>query len=282
MTVSAANWIPKPPPVGRLRRLLLRVTGPLLVLLVGSLFAVSFWESWAALTQAATQAAVPHPAPWPWAVDGFILVMALMVVQAKQVGASSWDWGLWAPRLGLVGATGLSTWIQYAYAPHDPWLHAWSPLAVLFSFECLIRLSYGAAVGAVAEQRHDVRDGGPPRPGETAEGVPLVAGTTQPTRLVRGTPPPSSVPSSVDGGHGPDTGAVNLPDTAATVTLPSVTVLSRPFTRAQEEALRRQKEDPAKYREIIVKYGLDEDAAMTLAARRGWPAANGHRKAVPA
>lgn len=280
MTVTRADWIPKPPPVGRLRRLLLRVTGPLLVLLVGSLFGVSFWESWAALTQAATQAAVPHPAPWPWAVDGFILVMALMVVQAKQVGASSWDWGLWAPRLGLVGATGLSTWIQYAYAPHDPWLHAWSPLAVLFSFECLIRLSYGAAVGAVADHRHDVRDG---PPGETAEGVPpAAAGADQPSRLVRGTPPPSSVPSPVNGGRSPDTGAVNLPDRAATVTTPPVTVPSRPFTPQQEAVLYRQREKPEGFEAMIVKHRLDRDTAWALARERNWPvaSANGHRKAA--
>jgi hypothetical protein len=115
----------------------------LLIPPVASLFAVSFYESWWALNKAAVAAKIPDPRPWPWAVDGFILVMALMVVFAAIDGHS---WGTWWPRLGLLGATVLSTGIQAAWAPQADWawaLHAWSPLAVLSSFECLVWLVFG-------------------------------------------------------------------------------------------------------------------------------------------
>jgi hypothetical protein len=288
VTVTTADWIPKPPELGWWRRQLLRFTGPLLTLLVASLFALSFWESWAALAKAATRAEIPHPHPWPWAVDGFILVTAIMVAHAKLLdrrNAKGHVRGLWAPRVLLVCATALSTAIQWGYAPRDPWLHAWSPVAVLLSFECLIRLLYGAAVGAVGGQRDQEVRGGPP--GETAEGVPV--GTAKPSRLAGGTPPPSTVPVSVDGGHGPDTGAPNLPDPPATVTTPTVTVPSRsvatpwrPHDPAVDEALRRRKKD----RERLVAYatdkGLPVEEVLAMAARRGWPAANGHRRQVSA
>jgi len=115
----------------------------LLIPPVASLFAVSFYESWWALNKAATAAKLPDPRPWPWSVDGFILVMALMVVFAAIDGHS---WGTWWPRLGLLSATALSTGIQAAWAPEADWawaLHAWSPLAVLSSFECLVWLVFG-------------------------------------------------------------------------------------------------------------------------------------------
>ncbi len=115
----------------------------LLIPPVASLFAVSFYESWWALNKAATAAELPDPRPWPWSVDGFILVMALMVVFAAIDGHS---WGTWWPRLGLLSATALSTGIQAAWAPEADWawaLHAWSPLAVLSSFECLVWLVFG-------------------------------------------------------------------------------------------------------------------------------------------
>jgi hypothetical protein len=282
MTVTRADWIPKPPPLSWSRRFLLRWTGPTLVLLVASLFVVAFYESWEALQRAGIRGEVADPGPWPWMVDGFILAMAIMVAYAKQTSTDLrwWDRGLLGPRLGLLASTALSAAIQWGYAPHDPWLHAWSPLAVLFSFECLIRLVYGVAVGA---RGAEVRDGGPPRPGETAEGVPPAArAQSQPSRLVRGTPPPSSVPSPVNGGRRPDTGAVNLPDRAATVTTPPVTVPSRPFTPAEEAVLYRQKDNPERFAAKVAEKGFDPDAALELAARRGWPAANGHRKAVSA
>jgi hypothetical protein len=116
----------------------------LLIPPVASLFLVSGYESWWALNAAAVAAKIPDPRPWPWAVDGFILVMALMVVFAAIDGHS---WGTWWPRAGLVGATALSTGIQAAWAPVADWawtLHAWSPLAVLFSFECLVWLVFAA------------------------------------------------------------------------------------------------------------------------------------------
>lgn len=110
----------------------------LLTPLVASLFLVSFAESWAALVHAARTAGIPYPEPWPWMVDGFIVAMALMVVESDRDRRARFAW--W-PRVGLVAATGLSVWIQAAYAPQGgEWLAAWSPLAVLFSFECLVWL----------------------------------------------------------------------------------------------------------------------------------------------
>lgn len=110
-----------------------------LVALVASLFAVALVESWEALTHAAHAAHVPYPRPWPHMVDGFILAMALMVVEARAERRNPW----WA-RVGMVASTALSTVIQVAYAPPDGrWLAAWSPVAVLFSFETLVSLLYG-------------------------------------------------------------------------------------------------------------------------------------------
>src|SRR5262245_41104667 len=117
-----------------------------LVALVASLFAVALVESWEALTHAAHAAHVPFPAPWPHMVDGFILAMALMVVEARAQQRNPW----WA-RVGMVGSTALSTVIQVAYAPPGGrWLAAWSPVAVLFSFECLVGLLYAQRAAAVA------------------------------------------------------------------------------------------------------------------------------------
>jgi len=125
----------------------------LLTPLVASLFILSFVESWAALLDAARAAGIPYPKPWPWMVDGFIVATALLVVEARRTGHQR---GAWWPRLGLLGATALSTGIQAAWAPTTvvvggversadwAWaLHAWSPLAVLFSFECLVWLVFG-------------------------------------------------------------------------------------------------------------------------------------------
>jgi hypothetical protein len=115
----------------------------LLIPLVASLFVLSFIESWAALLDAARAAGIPYPEPWPWMVDGFIVATALLVVEARRAGHSA---GVWWPRLGLFGATALSTGIQATWAPQADWawaLHAWSPLAVLFSFECLVWLVFG-------------------------------------------------------------------------------------------------------------------------------------------
>ena len=113
-----------------------------LTVLVGSLFALSFWENWAALTHAAVQGHIPHPGPWPWMVDGFILAMALMAVLASMERRS-----VWWPRTGMVGSTALSLAVVVSHAPAahgGQWLAAWSPVAVLFSFECLMWLVFGA------------------------------------------------------------------------------------------------------------------------------------------
>jgi hypothetical protein len=123
----------------------------LLIPLVASLFVLSFIESWAALLDAARAAGIPYPEPWPWMVDGFIVATALLVVEARRAGHAA---GVWWPRLGLLGATALSTSIQATWAPQGEWawaLHAWSPLAVLFSFECLVWLVF--APGQARAQR---------------------------------------------------------------------------------------------------------------------------------
>jgi hypothetical protein len=123
----------------------------LLIPLVASLFTLSFIESWAALLDAARAAGIPYPQPWPWMVDGFIVATALLVVEARRAGHRA---GVWWPRLGLFGATALSTGIQATWAPQADWawaLHAWSPLAVLFSFECLVWLVFGQRPAAALD-----------------------------------------------------------------------------------------------------------------------------------
>lgn len=142
----------------------------LLIPLVASLFVLSFVESWAALLDAARAAGIPYPKPWPWMVDGFIVATALLVVEARRAGHSR---GVWWPRLGLLGATALSTGIQAAWAPTTvkidevtysadwAWaLHAWSPVAVLFSFECLVWLVFSRAEARPRPERAS----GPPLP----------------------------------------------------------------------------------------------------------------------
>jgi len=54
---------------------------------------------------------------------------------------------VWWPRTGMVGSTALSLAVVVSHAPAahgGRWLAAWSPVAVLFSFECLMWLVFGA------------------------------------------------------------------------------------------------------------------------------------------
>jgi hypothetical protein len=257
----------------RTRQWLLRILGPLLVTLFASLFVVALYESWWALHDAAVSTGIPDPRPWPWMVDGFILAMALMVVHAKQLGLRRL--ALWGPRAGLVAATCLSTGIQAAWAPATDYaftLHAWSPLAVLFSFECLIRLLYGAPTSAAAA----VRDG---PPGEAAVGAPEAAGSLASSQ-VSGAPPPDPVRTA----EASDSADRSLPDRGTPVTVRDQTVTPA-FTQAEIAVLYRQRRNPDGFRAKVAEKGFDPDAAWALAAARGWPVAasgNGHREQVPA
>lgn len=174
----------------------------LLTPLVASLFLVAFVESWAALVHAARTAGIPYPQPWPWMVDGFIVAMALMVVEADRTQRSRVV--LW-PRVGLVAATGLSVWVQVAYAPQGgEWLAAWSPLAVLFSFECLVWLTRPGVVVPTPLGK-PVPQPAQPEPDPTPEPEPGKSGPASPSPRVtqdaprrehpvaRGEPPPSRV-----------------------------------------------------------------------------------------
>jgi hypothetical protein len=166
----------------------------LLIPLVASLFTLSFIESWAALLDAARAAGIPYPQPWPWMVDGFIVATALLVVEARRAGHSA---GVWWPRLGLFGATALSTGIQATWAPQADWawtLHAWSPLAVLFSFECLVWLVFGTAAARPTPQV----EAGPPAPARLHTWLaswklpePVHASAAAPVEQPPTTPPPT-------------------------------------------------------------------------------------------
>ena len=284
MTTTAVASVAGGVPLPRVRRWLLKILGTLLVLLFASLFVVALWESWWALTEAAVATKIPYPDPWPWMVDGFILAMALMVVHAKQLGLTKW--ALWGPRLGLVAATCLSTGIQAAWAPAENYaflLHAWSPLAVLFSFECLIRLLYGTAVPSAAM----VRDVG--SPDQMAAGVPHAAGSpTNQSGLghAAASPPATALDEPVS------TGKRSLSDRGGVVTPRDQTVTTgrpgspaQPFTPAQIAILYRQKDNPEGFRAKIAEKGFDPDAAWALAAVRGWGVAtsgNGADKLVTA
>lgn len=252
--------------------------------LVFVLAAAIFWESWQATVAAAAAGGRPTPALWPVTLEGLLAVLVLVYWDARAQHRRY----AWVTQVAVWVVTSAAAAVQVLDAP-PTWLGwitaALTPMMLLLAVEFAVWLLYGVTVDA---RGVEVRDGGPPRPGETAEGVPpAAAGADQPSRLVRGTPPPSSVPSPVNGGRSPDAGAVNLPDRAATVTTPTVTVSSRPFTPQQEAVLYRQREKPEGFEAMIVKHRFDPDAAWALARERNWPvasaaSANGHRKAVSA
>jgi hypothetical protein len=243
----------------------------LLTPLVASLFVLSFVESWAALLDAARAAGIPYPKPWPWMVDGFILATALMVVAARATGHGS---GAWWPRLGLLGATALSTGIQATWAPQADWawaLHAWSPLAVLSSFECLVWLVFAA---------------GPARP-ERASVQPV------PTRLhawLRSwnlpDPPVPAIPVGPPAGspgHTPTPGPVPIPYAPAPRARGRTPIGLTPGQRAKVAAWRAEV-PPRSARWIASELGLSNHArSKHLAplieelARAGSPVGNGSR-----
>jgi hypothetical protein len=168
---------------------------------VGVLFAISFYESWMALYQAAAKAEVYDPRPWPATVDGFILIMAAFVIFARIDGHT---WGVWWPRLGLLGATALSTTVQVVYAPAEHWaraLHAWSPLALLASFEIMVWLVFGQ--GAPVVRVHQQKPPAPARLRAWVESglradAPTFAHTPAPTSAHTSAPTSAHIPAHTD------------------------------------------------------------------------------------
>jgi hypothetical protein len=113
----------------------------LLVTIVVSLFAASLALSLSALYQAGIAAKVSIPPAFPWIIDGFIVAMTLVIVEAKRDGRALTIW----PRLGLYGVTAVSVTVQGVYAPPGAWdkvLHTLAPVAVLWSFESLVWLVF--------------------------------------------------------------------------------------------------------------------------------------------
>jgi hypothetical protein len=251
--------------------------------LVFILAAAIFWESWQATVAAARDGGRPTPELWPVTLEGLLAVLVLVywAARADRRGYA------WVAQVAVWLVTAAGAVVQILDAP-EAWL-GWitaglTPVMLLVAVEFAVWLLYGAAVGAVGGQHDPQVRGGPP--GETAASV-LTRAPMAPSHGV-GTPPPSSAPASVNGGHGPDTGDGNLPDrgvevTTATVTVPSRSVATpwKPPDKAVGEALRRRRDD----RERLVAYatdkGLPVDEVLALAARRGWPAANGHKEAAP-
>lgn len=157
-----------------------------LAAIFAGLFASSLILSLAALYQAAVEAEVSVPVLLPGVIDGFIVAMTLILVEGRSEGL---EWMRW-PRLGLYAATGFSGLVQLLYAPGvlgAQVLHTVPPVAVLFSFECLMRLLYTQRVS---------------EPGSSPDGV--VVSETPPaavSQTVPGTPThaPKQTPTRTDG-----------------------------------------------------------------------------------
>lgn len=286
----AAVLTPTPPAFAGtwLQRQLARATRPILVLLSLSLFTLALYESWKALRHAAEVAQIADPHPWPWMVDGFIVMMALLIVHASQLGVSD-PLSVWGPRVGLLAATALSTGIQMYWAPHQDWawaLHGWSPLAVLFSFECLIRLLWGNTLLPAAQARN-------PGSAQDAAGVAGVRAAADPTSEGRrpathqedpgtvhpATPPRTPAPVTATA----EPGDSRLPDTPRAGeprSRPRGVAGGPDFGDDVKQALRRQKANPAGFDRIVEARGLDREEALAWAAANGWAVANGLREAV--
>ena len=140
----------------------------LLVTIVVSLFTASLALSLSALYQAGIAAKVSIPPAFPWIVDGFIVAMTLVIVEAKRDGRALTVW----PRLGLYGVTAVSVTVQGVYAPPEAWdklLHTLAPVAVLWSFESLVWLVFaGSEQPATASEPE-----APERPITVLEPVPV-------------------------------------------------------------------------------------------------------------
>jgi hypothetical protein len=129
----------------------------LLVTIVVSLFTASLALSLSALYQAGTAAKVSIPPAFPWIVDGFIVAMTLVIVEAKRDGRRLTVW----PRLGLYGVTAVSVTVQGVYAPPEAWdklLHTLAPVAVLWSFESLVWLLFAPTLAAVEPPAAELPD----------------------------------------------------------------------------------------------------------------------------
>jgi hypothetical protein len=114
-----------------------------LVGLVATLAVIAFIESYQGLYRAAIAGGRPWPWLWPCAVEGFTLAMNVAIWDARsRRRRAPWSWAL------LILATAVSTALQVLDAPHVwlGWLTAaWTPVALLLSFERWMWLVYGHA-----------------------------------------------------------------------------------------------------------------------------------------
>jgi Protein of unknown function (DUF2637) len=191
-----------------------------LVWLVASIAVVAFIESFQGLYYAAKAGGRPLPWLWPWAVDGFTLAMNVVIWDARSKGRRArWAWWL------LICATGVSTALQILHALTPPpqaasptlatageadttlrvLPAAWTPIALLLSFERWMWLAYGDQPTASSARPPAVRaaqpTGHPPvtQPTASPDGQPA-AGEG---RLAAGPPAaPADAARQADGSKG--------------------------------------------------------------------------------
>jgi hypothetical protein len=112
-----------------------------LVALVASLAVIAFVESYQGLYRAAVAGGRPWPWLWPCAVEGFTLAMNVAIWDARsEARRAPWAWFL------LILATAVSTALQVLDSLGTPLgvlTAAWTPLALLLSFERWMWLAYG-------------------------------------------------------------------------------------------------------------------------------------------
>jgi hypothetical protein len=179
-----------------------------LVWLVASIAVVAFIESFQGLYYAARAGGRPLPWLWPWAVDGFTLAMNVVIWDARSKGRRArWAWWL------LICATGVSTALQILHALTPPapaaasptlatageadtmlrvLTAAWTPIALLLSFERWMWLAYGDQPTASPARPAAVRAAQP------ADHPPATALDGQPVAGAGGLPagPPAAPPDA--------------------------------------------------------------------------------------
>ncbi len=270
--------------------------------LVGLVFLLAIsilFECWQATAAAAKAGGRPMPDLWPVTLEGFLIVLILVYWDARSDHRK-------APlaRLLLAGITLVAAGVQALAAP-PTWLGwvtaAVTPIILTAVVEFVVWLLYGGAVAAEESASRKVQT---PRPSEQAAGdvadfggQPVVPtgtpGLKAPGLPARGeaTPPPLTPQTATTGSSGPQAGEDgSLSDRPRPVTPVATTPTDRgrtvtpPLEARHDEALRRRKENPEAFEAYVAKHGLDRDAMLAMAARRGWPAAsgNGHKQQVPA
>jgi hypothetical protein len=260
-----------------------------MIALVFVLVAAILFESWQAAAAAAATGGRPHPLLWPVTLEGFLCLLVLVYWEARSQGRR-----VWMVRLTAWLVTVAAAVVQILDAPQS-WL-GWTtagltPLMLLWSVEFAVWLLYGATARASGGERGATGD---LAPGQKVAGAPAAlagsgadqpSGPSRPGWLAPGAPPPQTTHAAV-GPVGAEDGS--LSDPAPTVTTPTVTEPSQSVatpwkpTPRVDEALRRRKKDREALETYIAEKGLPHAEVMALAARRGWPAANGHKETVPA